>query len=500
MTTLHLRNSSGRSPLRFAFLLIPLLLVCFGLSPAALALLPAPTPDGGYPGGNTAEGNHALFNLTSGVANTADGHYALYHNAIGSYNTATGFYALINNTASYNTATGSHALLYNSAGTYNTANGDAALYSNTTGTRNTATGSFALYKNNGSYNTATGFYALTSNTSGTDNTATGAQALQFNQTGHGNTATGFQALEKNTTGGGNTAVGTVALYGNTAGQFNTAIGSNALDNNNGGSYNTAVGLLALNSNTAGQFNTAIGEGALRNSTGSYNTALGFSAGSNLTTGSNNIDIGNSGVAGESNTIRIGGNQTAIYFGGNNVYMPQIGSFDASAGDPVYILNGRLGFGDVCPPACTTSSERLKDNIKPMDKASEAILALKPVTFRYKKEFKKQFDPKGIPQFGLVAEEVQKVNPDLVVRDSQGKPYGVRYDAVNAMLLNEFLKEHRTMQEQKMTISELKSAVAKQEAIAAQQQKQIETLTAGLQKVSAQVEMGRPAPQTVGNNQ
>ena len=153
-------------------------------------------------------------------------------------------------------------------------------------------------------------------------------------------------------------------------------------------------------------------------------------------------------------------------------MGQIGSYNASAGVPVYLdANGRLGFGDVCPAQCQPSSERFKDNIKPMDKASEAILALKPVTFRYKKEFK----PKGIPQFGLVAEEVQKVDPDLVVRDPQGKPYGVRYDAVNAMLLNEFLKEHRKVQQL--------------EANAAQQQKQIEALTAGLQKVSAQLARG-----------
>jgi len=135
------------------------------------------------------------------------------------------------------------------------------------------------------------------------------------------------------------------------------------------------------------------------------------------------------------------------------------------------------------------SARFKDAIKPMDKASEAILALKPVTFHYKQEV----DPKGIPQFGLVAEEVEKVNPDLVARDDQGKPYTVRYEAVNAMLLNEFLKEHRTVQE-------LKSAAAKQEATIAHQQKQIEALTAGLQKVSAQIEASKPAPQMVDNGQ
>ena len=143
----------------------------------------------------------------------------------------------------------------------------------------------------------------------------------------------------------------------------------------------------------------------------------------------------------------------------------------------------------------------------MDKASEEILGLKPVTFRYKHEL----DPQGIPQFGLVAEQVEKVNPDLVARDADGKPYTVRYEAVNAMLLNEFLKEHRKMQEQEATITHLKSALTRQEATIAGQQKgfeskiahqqtQIEALTAGLQRVSAQVEMSRPPSQMVLNNQ
>jgi hypothetical protein len=124
---------------------------------------------------------------------------------------------------------------------------------------------------------------------------------------------------------------------------------------------------------------------------------------------------------------------------------------------------------------STSSLRFKDEIKPMDKASDAILALKPVTFRYKKEV----DPDGAQQFGLVAEDVAKVNHDLVIRDHGGKPFTVRYDAVNAMLLNEFLKEHQTVQELK---------------------KEVATLTAGLQKVTAQLEMSKPAPQVVNNDQ
>src|SRR5262249_11120669 len=207
-----------------------------------------------------------------------------------------------------------------------------------------------------------------------------------------------------------------------------------------------------------------------------------SAGFN-TTGRNNIDIGNAGVADESNTIRIGtvGTQTATYIAG-------ISGATVPGGVGVIIdSSGHLG--------TTTSSERYKENIQPMDKASEAILSLKPVTFRYKHEL----DPNGIPQFGLVAEEVEKVNPDLVARDEQGKPYMVRYEAVNAMLLNEFLKEHRIVQEREAIIAQLRAAVAKQEASEAQQQKQIEALTAAVQTVSAQIELSKAAPRTVLNN-
>jgi hypothetical protein len=158
---------------------------------------------------------------------------------------------------------------------------------------------------------------------------------------------------------------------------------------------------------------------------------------------------------------------------------------ASGGVAVYVnANGKLG--------TTVSSARFKEQIKPMDKASEAIHALKPVTFRYKEEL----DPEGIPQFGLVAEEVEKVNPDLVARDDKGEIYTVRYEAVNAMLLNEFLKEHRTVQEQKATIAQLKQDF---ESKLAEQQKQIDSLTTGLQKVSAELEVSRPAPQVAAEN-
>ena len=236
----------------------------------------------------------------------------------------------------------------------------------------------------------------------------------------------------NTTGSGNTATGVNALLSNTTGDRNTATGQAALRTNTTGSNNTATGSSALRVNTTGFNNTAIGHRALDNNpTGSSNIALGYFAGTNLTTGDNNIDIGNRGVAAESNTIRIGteGTQT-------NAYIAGIYSTPVAKGLVVKVdSTGHLG--------TVGSSGRFKEQIKPMGNASEAILALKPVTFRYKKEI----DPERTPEFGLVAEDVEKVNPDLVARDEQGKPYTVRYDAVNAMLLNEFLKEHRRVQEQ-----------------------------------------------------
>src|SRR5436190_355102 len=370
MTTLHLRNSIGRSPLprrsfseggslltilrlRHAFLLIPLVLAWFALSQSARAQL-SPAPDGGYPGNNTAEGDDALFSLTIGAGNTANGFNALFSNTKGSVNTATGF---------------------------------SALYSNTIGY----------------HNTANGYYALYSNTTSNSNTAEGYQALQ-------------------------------------------------------------------------------------NNTGSDNTGLGVNAGLNLTTGSQNIDIGNSGVAGESNTMRIGraGNQTRAFIAG----IRGVNTANANAVPVVIDSAGQLG--------TMSSSKRFKKEIKPMDQTSEAILGLKPVTFHYKS------DSTGTRQFGLIAEEVAKVNPDLVVRDENGEIYSVRYEAVNAMLLNEFLKEHRKNEEQEATIARQEATITqlKQDfqSRLVEQEKQINALTACLQKVSAQLEMSKPAPQTVLNNQ
>jgi hypothetical protein len=364
-----------RSLERSAF--VSLLIGCFAISPAQAV---SPPPDGGYPGGNTAEGQNALLSLSSGTYNTAIG----------------AFSNLSLTTGNFNTGVGAGTLLSNSGGAFQ----------------------------QGSQNTATGAGALLSNTTGPFNTANGAFALFSNAVGPDNTATGAQTLFNNTTGG-----------------FNTANGAFAMPSNATGNDNTAIGFLALANNT----------------TGSGNIALGINAGFGVTTVDNVICIGHNG-------------QNV----GNSCYIGQIFNATSSGGIAVFInSDGKLG--------TNTSSRRFKEEIKVMDKTSEALFALKPVTFRYKKEI----DPAGTSQFGLVAEEVEKVNPDLVVRDKEGKPYSVRYDQVNAMLLNEFLKAHRRMEEQDKRIEEL-TAQLKQQA-------------AQIQKVSTQLEANNPTPQVVANN-
>ena len=325
------------------------------------------------------------------------------------------------------------------------------------------------------FNAFLGDDALSSNTSGTGNTAIGWRSLFSNTDASFNTGVGGGALTLNT-GDSNTAVGTAALLLNTGGSQNVAVGTDALVFNDSGSENAAVGFFALFENTAGGVNTAIGPEALsNNTTGFNNIALGFAAGDLLTTGDDNIDIGNEGVADEAGTVRIGtdGTQTRTFIAG-------ISGVVVSGTGVVVNASGQLGVA--------ASSARFKEEIKPMDKASEAILALKPVTFRYKHEL----DPAGIPQFGLVAEQVEKVNPDLVARDEQGKPYTVRYEAVNAMLLNEFLKEHKAFVEEQRKTQQQGETIARLE-------QQVGALTSGLQKMSAQLELSKPAPQTVLNN-
>jgi trimeric autotransporter adhesin len=362
--------------------------------------------------------------------------------------------------------------LSNTTGSGNTANGAAALNLNVNGDDNTADGNGALAANkSGNANTATGWGALLNNTTASSNSAFGYQALNTNTTGGFNTACGTSALFNNTTSFYNTATGASALFHNTTGSANTAVGLNALNSNTTASNGTASGSQALFNNTIGAGNTAMGQNALfNNTTGSNNVAIGATAGSNLTTGNNNIDIGANvvGNSADANTIRVGkqGTQKATFIAG-------IFGTAVSGSQVVVGSNGKLGVA--------TSSARFKEAIKPMDKASEIILALKPVTFRYKEEL----DPDKIPQFGLVAEEVGKVNPDLVTRDEEGRIMSVRYEAVNAMLVNEFLKEHGRVQELKATV--------------AQQQRQIDALIAAMQKVRGQLPLNKPAPQVVAND-
>jgi hypothetical protein len=338
--------------------------------------------------------------------------------------------------------------------------------------------------------------------------------MLLNTTGFGNTAVGAAALLNNTTGGTlattegfdvgpNTAVGANALGANTIASANTAVGYQALGSMVAGfdfgtgtptdvGVSTAVGFQALaNVNSlSNAANDAFGYQALFNLTdGAANVAIGTQAGFSLTSGNGNIYIGNPGAGPESNTIRIGG--LTVFPGPRRTFIRGIREVTTENDDAIPVVidsDGQLG--------TMSSSRRFKHEIKAMDNASEAIHALKPVTFHYKS------DATSTPQFGLIAEEVANVNPDLVVRDADGEIYTVRYDAVNAMLLNEFLKEHGTVQEQSRKIQEQEATIAQLkrdfQSRLAEQQKQIETLTEGLQKVSAQLEASKPAPQVVNN--
>ena len=431
-----------------------------------------PPPDGCYPGFTTAEGCDALNFLTTGVGNTGVGWRSLFSAQAASFNTGGGAGTLVLNRADANTAVGTAALLLNGYGGRNTAVGAAAMAFNT----GDAAGS-------GSFNCALGAFALYNNIDGFSDNAFGDSALFYNINGLFNTAVGDLALEFNdATGSGqanyNTAVGAQALAGNIDGDSNNAVGVAALRYNTVGLFNEAMGVVALASNDDGAANVAIGDSALGfNVSGSFNTAIGFLAGGTVE-GSDKKYIGTTasdGVTTESNTIRIGDPNFVIA-----CYVAGISGQTASNGSPVFIdSTGKLG--------TVTSSARFKHNVKPMNNASESIFALNPVTFRYKKEI----DANQTPQFGLVAEEVARVDPDLVVRDRDGNPYTVRYEAVNAMLLNEFLKEHRKNEEQEKTIAELKSGMTALAATVKEQASQI-------QKVSVQLEASKPAPQVVNN--
>ena len=477
----------------FTTILFALAFVSAAAAPKAFGVVPA--PDGAYPGGNTAEGESALFSVTSGIYNTAVGFFSLRSNVDGSFNTGVGAGTLLLNTGEQNTATGAGALLSDTTGANNTATGAFALFSNTEGSHNTATGDQALFSNAiGADNTANGELALFSNTEGDWNTAVGVRALFSNTSGSQNTANGYQALSPNTTGNDNTATGFVALFSNTEGTGNTAMGVGALNSNTSGSENCAVGAAALASNTTGSDNTATGNRALNvNTTSSSNTAVGDSA-LFLSTGQGNTALG----AGAGTSVATANNVIAIEHPGANVsdscYIGNIFQAPVDPGSAVFVVidsNGKLG--------TFASSRRFKQEIQPMDKASEALLALKPVTFRYK-------NYKNSPrQFGLIAEEVAEVNPDLIARDKNGEIYTVRYEQINAMLLNEFLKEHKKVESQQAMITQLKSKAAKQETTIGDLKKGIGVLTAQfkeqatqIRKVSAQVEMSRSAPRVVSH--
>jgi uncharacterized coiled-coil protein SlyX len=420
---------------------IMFLLIGVTVWPHSQAFGVVPAPDGGYPGFNTAEGQNALLHLTSGAGNTAVGWFSLESVTTGSFNTGMGAGTLLFNTADLNTAIGAGALLSNLSGVENTANGAFALFSNT----------------NGGANTAFGFQALNNNTSANFNTAMGAGALR-----------------SNTTGDQNTAMGEGALLHNTEGAFNTAVGEIALLNNTSGAFNSAVGRLSLSSNTEGFGNTAVGFGALDQATGDNNVALGNSAGHQVTTATNVICIG-------ANVTGFNVNDSCFI---GNIYQKQVGN------DSLTVLvdsSGKLG--------TMVSSRRFKHDIKPMGEASEAVLALKPVTFHYKS------DATDTPQFGLIAEDVEKVNSELVVRDKAGKPYSVRYDAVNAMLLNEFLKAHRKVQELETNDAEQQREIKALVATVKEQAAQIQKVSAQLAAASPSrggLEASRPASQVVNN--
>jgi hypothetical protein len=463
------------------------MVACFGLLPGAQAVEPAAS-DTALAGGNTSDGQLALGGLTTGIYNSAFGIYSLLSNDAANFNTGMGAGTLLSNTASENTAIGAGALLSNTIGARNAASGAFALFDNTEGNDNTATGDRALLGNTtGSGNTAYGSFALGANTTGGLNTAVGAVTLPNNTIGNENTGIGLNALFSNTEGNNNTAVGRAAMGGNTIGGNNTAVGWFALEQ--GGVLNTAVGSQALRSNTGGlstavgdqalfssttggpfgvQANTGVGDSALFDcTTGYWNVAVGYSAGHDLVDGHGNVYIGQgvgAAAASENDTTYI-----------RNVY-------DSVASARAVFINSDNKIGTMA------SSRRYKEDITPMDKASEALFALKPVTFRYKKEI----DRSGALSFGLIAEEVAEISLDLITRDRDGKPETVRYEAVNAMMLNEFLKEHKKVEELHVTVAQQQNGM---EVLTAQLKEQ----AAQIQKVSAQLEVSKPAPQVVLSN-
>ena len=389
---------------------------------------------------NTALGTQALYNNTEGYYNSALGYWALYSNVTGKRNTAVGNFALQNNdTGNRNTAVGVGALLLNTSGSYNIGIGNKALASNTTGR----------------WNTAVGFKALASNTGPTSvlsvrgcyNVAVGTEALSENTLGHYNVAIGDYALKENNKGAYNTGVGHGSLRKNT-GSSNTAFGSNALQDNTTGTFNVAVGVSALKQNTTGQSNVAVGIRALSGlMSGESNIAIGNNAGKNLTTGNENIYIGNVGQDSESNVIRIGSHyHTPSQPSQNVTYIAGISGVSVTGGSPVYVAaDGQLGVN--------TSSMRFKEDIESLNSTDDRILELRPVSFRYKQTEENKAQP---VQYGLIAEEVAEIMPELVQLDEEGKPFTVKYQFLAPMLLDMVQRDHKEIEEQKVLLESLKA--------------------------------------------
>jgi trimeric autotransporter adhesin len=411
---------------------------------------------------NTASGASALSKNTTGSQSLARGSGALFNSGIAANNTASGYQALFNSSGvgTYNTADGSGALFSNATAQDNTGEGFQALHSNTSGGENTARGFQALFSNTtAANNTAEGYQALFSNTTGADNTATGSGALFSNTVASDNTASGFKALFKDTTGSQSTATGFEALFSNTSGSLNTATGAKALLSNTLGTQNTATGLGALQAdttgghntasgsatmqlNTTGAQNTAFGAGALSNNTsGNNNIAIGFGAAMNVSGGnSNNIHIGSVGNAGDNGTIRIGtsGAQTAAFVAG-------VSGVTTGNNDAISLMidsNGQLG--------TVSSSRRFKEDIQDMGDASRGLMLLHPVTFRYQKPYVDGSKPN---QYGLIAEEVDEVYPDLVAHSADGQIETVKYQVLDPMLLNEVQRQQAEIQDLQKQLNE-----------------------------------------------
>jgi len=393
----------------------------------------------------------------TGTANTAVGAVALAGNTTGADNVGVGNYALQNNnTGSNNIAVGSSALGGNTTASKNTAVGHLALATQSFSpgapwdSWNTAVGFQALYANqptstsDGVFNTAVGAQSLMNNTTGASNAAVGAGALNANTTGTNNTAVGALALNSNTTGNGNVAFGERALRFNTSGSTNLAIGNNALLNNIA-SDNVAIGDAALNLVTTGSQNVAVGWGALFAATGNTNTALGYNAGVNIQSGNGNVDIGNPGNGADDGVMRIGSGQAKTYISGIHGIAtdnPALAVFVAA--------DGQLG--------TVSSSRSVKEDIADMGSASDLLMKLRPVTFHYKNR------PGWPLQYGLIAEEVAEVAPDLAARGPDGNAQTVYYQDLPPMLLNEYQKQERTIEAQRARIEVLERRLSEVDSL------------------------------------